>query len=136
MFLRYIIGLLAATSLLAQPLYFPSIIETWERLSRTELGWCPDAIDSLVTYLQESDTRAFIILKDGKIAMERYFGTFTADSAWYWASAGKTLTSALVGIAQQEGKLSIYDTTSNYLGTGWSSLTPSQEEKITITVKN
>ena len=132
MLLRYIIGLLAATSLLAQPLYFPSSNESWERLSRTELGWCPDAIDSLVTYLQESDTRAFIILKDGKIAMERYFGTFTADSAWYWASAGKTVTAALVGIAQAEGKLDISRPSSTYLGNGWSSCTPSQEANILV----
>ena len=29
------------------------------------------------------------------------------DSLWYWASAGKTMTAMLVGIAQQEGLLSI-----------------------------
>lgn len=132
MLLRCILILLAATSLVAQPLYFPTNNEPWQRLSRTELGWCPDAIDSLVTFLQDSDTRAFIILKDGKIAMERYFGTFTADSAWYWASAGKTVTAALVGIAQAEGKLDITKPSSTYLGNGWSSCTPSQESAITV----
>ena len=38
----------------------------------------------------------------------------------------------MTGIAQQEGFLDISDTTSTYLGTGWTSLTPTQEEKITI----
>ncbi len=64
--------------------------------------------------------------------MEKYFGTFTVDSLWLWNSAGKTLTGFAVGIAQEEGYLSINDTTSDYLGVGWTNLTPTQEEKITI----
>jgi CubicO group peptidase (beta-lactamase class C family) len=51
---------------------------------------------------------------------------------WQWASAGKTVTSFLIGVAQQEGKLSLSDATSKYLGKGWTSCTPGQEEKITI----
>jgi len=43
-----------------------------------------------------------IEVKDGKIVLEKYFGTFTKDSLWYWASAGKTLTAFLVGKAQDE----------------------------------
>ena len=72
------------------------------------------------------------MLKDGKIAIEKYFGTFTKDSLWYWASAGKTLTAFLVGQAQEDGLLSIGDSTSKYLGVGWPGLTPEQERKITI----
>ena len=64
------------------------------------------------------------MLKDGKIAIEKYFGTFTKDSLWYWASAGKTLTAFLVGQAQENGLLSISDSTSKYLGSGWTGLTP------------
>jgi CubicO group peptidase (beta-lactamase class C family) len=64
--------------------------------------------------------------------LEKYFGTHTATTPWQWASAGKTITSFMTGIAQQEGYLSISDTTSNYLGQGWTICTPQQEEKITI----
>lgn len=38
----------------------------------------------------------------------------------------------MVGIAKQEGDLSLSDPTSTYLGDGWSSLTPEQEGAITI----
>jgi CubicO group peptidase (beta-lactamase class C family) len=38
----------------------------------------------------------------------------------------------MVGVAQQEGYLSINDTTATYLGKGWTNCTPEQEEKITI----
>ncbi len=75
---------------------------------------------------------AFILLKDGKIVLEKYFETFSQDSIWYWASAGKTITSFLVGKAQEEGYLSINDTASKYLGQGWTSCTNAQESKITI----
>ena len=73
-----------------------------------------------------------MVLKDGKIVLEKYFDAFTVDSLWYWASAGKTLTGFTVGIAQQEGYLNLSDTTSDYLGTGWTVCPPAKEEKITI----
>ncbi|MBU3700373.1 MAG: serine hydrolase [Candidatus Kapabacteria bacterium] len=131
--IRHVLLLLCAAAVsVAQPLYFPTSNETWARASQAELGWCAENIDSLVTYLQRADTRAFIILVDGRIAMEKYFGTFTADSAWYWASAGKTVTSVLVGIAQHEGRMDITKSSATYLGSGWSSCTPQQESAITV----
>jgi CubicO group peptidase (beta-lactamase class C family) len=117
----------------AQALYFPPTVgNTWSTMPITDLGWCQDRVDSLYDYLEGENSKAFILLKDGKIVLERYFGTFTQDSLWYWASAGKTLTGFTVGIAQQEGHLNIGDTTSDYIGTGWTSATLAQEEKITI----
>lgn len=117
----------------AQSLYFPPLTgNSWDTISPSSLGWCQPQIDSLYDYLGQRSTKAFLVLKDGKIVLEKYFGTFTSDSLWYWASAGKSLTSVLVGIAQQENHLSIHDTTSDYLGVGWTSEPPSSEEKITI----
>lgn len=118
---------------MAQPLYFPPASnDAWERIAPSQLGWCQDKVDSLVTYAGRSDTKALIILKDGKIAFERYFGTFTKDSAWYWASAGKTVTSVLVGIAQRDGLMDITKPSTTYLGSGWSSCTQQQESVITV----
>ena len=114
-------------------LYFPPLVgNTWDTVSPQQLGWCTNRIDSLYDLLQRNNTKAFIILKDGKIAIEKYFDNFTPDSVWYWASAGKTITSFLVGVAQQEGKLSIYDSTSKYLGSGWTTCPPAKEGLITI----
>ena len=117
----------------SQSMYFPPLLgNTWDTLSPATLGWCEPKIDSLLDYLEAKNSKAFILLKDGKIVIEKYFGTFTIDSVWYWASAGKTLTGFTVGIAQQEGLLSIQDTTSDYLGNGWTVCPPLKEEKITI----
>lgn len=113
-------------------LYFPPNSGDWDTLSPSTLNWCPQKIQNLYDYLDSTNTKAFMVLKDGKIVLEKYFGTFTTDSVHVWNSASKTLVGFMTGIAQQEGFLNISDTTSTYLGTGWTSLTPAQEEKITI----
>jgi CubicO group peptidase (beta-lactamase class C family) len=64
--------------------------------------------------------------------VEQYYGTYTADSAWYWASAGKSLVGVLMGLAQQDGLLRLSDSTSRYLGRGWTSATRAQEGRITL----
>ena len=118
----------------AQSLYFPPLSSTapWDTISPSSLGWCLNEIDTLYDYLQQQDTKGFIVLKDGKIVLEKYFGTFTKDSLWYWASAGKTITSFLVGKAQEENYLSVTDTSSTYLSAGWTNCTSTQEDKIKI----
>jgi CubicO group peptidase (beta-lactamase class C family) len=118
----------------AQPLYFPPISSTatWETTDPATLEWCPERINNLYTFLEQENTKGFIILKDGKIVLEQYFGTFTSQSLWYWASAGKTITSFLVGKAQEENLLNINDRTSIYLGEGWTNCTLAQENNITI----
>lgn len=114
-------------------LYFPPVTGTdWDTLSPQSLNWCPEKIDSLYAFLDTNNTKAFILLKNGKIVLEKYFGAHTQSSPWQWASAGKTITSFMTGIAQQEGYLSINDTSSDYLGQGWTSCTTPQEEQITI----
>ncbi|MCE3294438.1 MAG: serine hydrolase [Crocinitomicaceae bacterium] len=128
-----LLGFLLAFSARTQELYFPPLAgTTWETIDPLSLGYCQDNIDVLHDYLEETNSKAFIMLKDGKIVFEWYYGTFTRDSFYVWNSAGKTLTAMAVGIAQREGYLELTDTTSHYLGTGWTSLTPAQEEKITI----
>jgi len=121
-------------------LYFPPLnSDEWENKSPSELDWNISELGGLLTYLENNNTRAFIVLKDGEIVIEEYFGNnilgtspFDRNTQWYWASAGKTLTAILVGIAQQEGSLNINNTTSTYLGNGWTSLTSDKEDMITV----
>lgn len=132
LFLVFVLSLTTINSQ-AQNLYFPPTSgTTWESISPQTFNWCSDRIDSLYTYLDSNNTKAFILLKDGKIVLEKYFGTHTQSSLWYWASAGKSLTAFMVGLAQQDGYLSINDTSSQYIGQGWTSCPPDKEEKITI----
>ena len=114
-------------------LYFPPINSNmWETKSLTELGWNTNAEQPLYAFLEANATDAFIILKNGRMVVEKYFGTFNESKVHTWNSAAKTLTAFTVGIAQEEGLLNINNPSSNYLGEGWSSLTPQQEAKITV----
>lgn len=71
------------------------------------------------------------MLYKGKIAVEYYMNGHSETSPWYWASAGKTLTTAVTGIAEDEGFLDINSKVSDYLGTGWTSATLEKENLIT-----
>lgn len=114
-------------------LYFPPLAGTvWETTTPASLGWSASSLSELETYLQSKNTKAFIILKNGRIVVEKYYGSFKADSNWYWASAGKTVTAMLVGIANKEGILNIENRTSQYLGTGWTSAPLAKENMITV----
>lgn len=120
--------------------YFPpTTTSEWETTTPAQLGWDESKLNELYTFLENNNTRAFIILKNGKIVTENYWGNtivgtsaFNVNSQWYWASAGKTLTATLVGIAQQEGLLDINNKTSDYLGEGWTSISTEKENLITI----
>lgn len=113
--------------------YFPPLAsDTWEQTSLTDLNWQEERVQELYQYLEDTNTKGFIILRNGKIVIEEYFNGHTRDSTWFWNSAAKSFVASIVGIAQNEGHLNIDDKTSDYIGLGWSSLTSEQESMITI----
>ncbi|WP_281297215.1 serine hydrolase domain-containing protein [Flavobacterium limnophilum] len=112
--------------------YFPPLTgDVWETKSIANLGWKQTAVQPLLDYLALKNSKGFIILVNGRIVMENYFNGHSATTPWYWASAGKTLTSTVTGIAQQEGLLNINNKVSDYIGTGWTSLPLAKENLIT-----
>ncbi len=114
-------------------LYFPPKTgSVWQTTSPASLNFCPERIDSLYDFLAKTDTKGFLLLKDGRIVLEKYFGTFVQDSVWYWASAGKTATAFLAGQAQEKGLLKISDKSSKYLGAGWTTCPTDKENLITV----
>lgn len=116
-----------------QSLYYPPLVgSTWQTIDPVSLGWDTTQLAGLRTFLDTTDTRAFMILKDGKIVVEYYFNDHNASKPWYWASAGKSLTSVLVACAEADGKLKLTDATSQYLGADWTSCSTADEQKITI----
>ena len=114
-------------------MYFPSNnVADWETKSAVGLGWNQAAIEDLKTFLAEKNSKSFMILVNGRIALEAYFNGHTKDATWQWNSAGKTLVSATTGIAQQEGLLNISNSASQYLGPGWTSEPTAKENLITV----
>lgn len=121
-------------------LYFPpNESAIWEEKPLAELGWNQSALAEMLAWLPSQDTRAFLILKDGKLVLEEYWGSkltgvgeMDQNSFWYWASAGNTLTAALIGLAEEEKLLKIKDPTQKYLGKGWTAMADKDERKIRL----
>jgi hypothetical protein len=75
-----------------------------------------------------------LILKDGRIVTEKYWGkgfvdrdNFTAQSQWYWASAESHSTAVMIELLSKKGLLSIEE--SSHPREGWTSLPVDQEKK-------
>jgi len=114
-------------------MYFPpNSGTTWETVSPSTLGWNQTAMQPLKEYLSLKYTKSFMILVNGRIAMEEYFDGHTPSSEWEWNSAGKTLVATTTGIAQQEGLLNITNKASDYLGTEWTNMPLAKENLITV----
>jgi len=66
--------------------------------------------------LETTGTHAFIVIKDGKLLDERYLNGYQRDSICISRSMAKSFTSALLGIAIDEGYIkSVNDPIVNYL---------------------
>ena len=73
-------------------------------------------VDDFDTFLEETDTSAFIVIQNDTILYEKYFNGTQRDSLVTSFSVAKSFTSALIGIAISEGYInSVDDPITNYL---------------------
>ena len=83
----------------ATPYHFPErpaprVEQIFEEITGTE-DW--------TRFLEEKDTQAFIVIQDGTVVYENYFNGAQRDSIVTSFSVAKSFTSALIGIAIDEG---------------------------------
>jgi len=71
-----------------------------------DAGFNRDSIDNLYTRIENTekkDFRGLVVIKDNKIAIEWYFNTFWRNHIHDIRSAGKSITSLLLGVAIKDG---------------------------------
>ena len=136
--------LLLATPSMAfeKTLYFPPATEAWEQVKPAQVGWNVDRLKDAINYAGEQKSSGVVILYQGRILLEkywpldppakdangrpnRYFHMRVGKNAQGRAiedvaSAQKSVTAMLVGIAQHKGLLEIEDPVHKHLGKGWS----------------
>jgi hypothetical protein len=113
--------------------YFPPLTgDTWETKTATSINWDEIKLQEAFDYAGTKSSYGLIILHHGKIVKEQYWNSWTKDTKYYIASAGKSVTAFVAGIAQQEGTININYKVSQYLGTGWTSLALVKENLITV----
>lgn len=122
-----------------EEIYFPANwTGTWEEVNPVDLEWNTAAISSLYDYLDSTNTRGFVVLHNGRVALEHYHGNqlngqpFVRGSNWYWASAGKSLAGFAAALAMESGHLDFEEPVTTYLGTGWTSATAQEESNILV----
>lgn len=125
---------LISVALTAQVSYYPPVpvgSGAWETVNPSDIGWCTDKLDELYIDLETNGTEAFIILKDGRIAVERYFGPGAAGTNYFWNQAGHPLVAFIAGMSRELRGLDITRPTSNFIGT-WTSAPSAKESLITV----
>ncbi|RJX75132.1 class C beta-lactamase-related serine hydrolase [Vibrio sinensis] len=60
-------------------------------------------------------TDGYIIIKDGNILHEEYFGDFTAKDHHMWASSTKSLVGQALGLLVEQGKINVDEKVSTYI---------------------
>lgn len=132
----------------ADDLYFPPARGEWETVEPAEVGWDEAGVQEALDFAGARQSTGVVILHRGRILAEQYWELTGPGSPKFnerligrdeagngiedVASVQKSVTSFLVGIAQQQGLLNIEDPVNQYLEEGWSRATPEQESAITI----
>jgi hypothetical protein len=75
----------------------------------------PDGNDDLESFLRSTETTAFIVVKDDDLLYEQYFNDHDRGSTQTSFSVAKSFASALVGIAIDDGIISLDDPITNYI---------------------
>ncbi|AKQ64516.1 Beta-lactamase [Myxococcus hansupus] len=112
-------------------LVFPQNDASWLRVDPASAGWDAAKLNAVIDFVGSRDTRAFVILQDGRILAERYWG-FGLNLRRDIASAQKSVIAVLVGIAVQKQLLTLDEAVSEVLGTGWSNANAAAEARITV----
>ena len=76
---------------------------TYHRQGRIE------RIGDLDAFLRDSDTTALLVIQDDRLLYEGYFNGYTRDSVQTSFSMAKSVTSLLIGIAIDEGRIASVD---------------------------
>lgn len=77
-----------------------------------EAGFNRDSIETLINLIHETpnkDFRGLVVIKDNKLIIEEYFGTYMWNTIHDVRSAGKSVTTLLLGAAIKEGLIKSLD---------------------------
>lgn len=90
----------------------------WGHTDAVAAGFDPAALDALAEQSQVAGSACTVIVRDGRVVDERYWGDADADTRLPAYSVTKSLTALLVGIAQDDGALATTDRVADYV-TEW-----------------
>jgi CubicO group peptidase (beta-lactamase class C family) len=87
---------------------------TWAQGDAAELGFDAAKLEDIAG-AADPETMCMLVMRNGEVVGEWYYGDATAETAANVMSVTQAYTSTLVGIAQDEGFLSVDDKVSKYI---------------------
>jgi CubicO group peptidase (beta-lactamase class C family) len=75
----------------------------------------PNGNDDLESFLRSTETTAFLVIQDDRLIYAQYFNGYGYDSTQTSFSVAKSFASALVGIAIDDGVLTLADPITDYI---------------------
>lgn len=121
----------AATAVPNAAVYWPSAT-AWESADAQAAGWSRAGLDALASTVGQANSTTFMMLADGRILLEKYFGGATSETRQDVASCQKSVLSTLLGLARSKGLLGFDDPVSKYLPAGWSRAAQADEARVTL----
>lgn len=100
----------------------------WVTATAVDVSLDNTKLDALIARAVEAESNCLAVVRDGRLVIDEYWNGTTADDDQEIWSATKSVTSTIIGIAQDQGHLSIDEPASTYL-TEWLG-TPSEEVTI------
>lgn len=111
--------------------YWPT--QSWRQGKPVEFGLNPARLDEVKVFSEDKATDALMIIRHGYIVAEWYFDGFAQNQLHESASMAKSITSILVGIALDEGKIpSPNQSVAEYFPEWRAPAADSRKQKITI----
>jgi CubicO group peptidase (beta-lactamase class C family) len=89
--------------------------ETWDHVAAADAGLDQAALDRLAAAAEAGGSSCLVVTRDGAVVDERYFGAGAAGVPAEAFSVTKSITSTLVGIAQDAGDVDIADPAATYI---------------------
>jgi CubicO group peptidase (beta-lactamase class C family) len=89
-----------------------SLEDGWPTAAPSEVGIVPGLIGDLVRAVAEGElayTHSVLVTRGGRLAVEEYFYGFDRETLHDMRSASKTVTSTLIGLAIQDGRIESSD---------------------------
>jgi CubicO group peptidase (beta-lactamase class C family) len=90
-------------------MYWPT--EGWRTSTPEEQGMDPQKLEAMLAEIKDRDVNlhSFLIIRNGYLVSETYFGPYDQDTKHEMQSAGRSWTSALIGIAIDKGYIDTVD---------------------------
>jgi CubicO group peptidase (beta-lactamase class C family) len=87
----------------------------WPSVSPASAGLDPQRLDEIAAQAKKGKSNCLAVIRNGKLAREWYFRGTGPDSVQNIYSATKSVTSVLIGIAQDDGVLHLGDSASKWI---------------------